>query len=138
MSKELISHRGTVTGTGPAGTVVKIVSSAACGECAAAGLCGADRREKLITVAPDPYADYKAGDEVEVILEPSMGFKAVWICYAIPLVVLLGTVLVLMWLGAGELPAGLSGIGVTGVYYFIVWLFRGRLRNAAEFRIKPL
>ena len=121
----------------PQTTTVAILQHGACGECHAAGLCGmADIAEKAVEVATDPYASYGVGDEVEVVLKASMGMKAVWLGYFLPLVVLLGVILGLVALGVAEVPAGLSGIGAVAVYYLLLWLFRDRLKKEYIFTIK--
>jgi sigma-E factor negative regulatory protein RseC len=96
----------------------------------------ADVAEKAVDLPTDPYAGYGVGDEVELVLKASMGMKAVWLAYCIPLVVLLAVILGLIALGVGEVAAGLSGIGAVGVYYFLLWLFRDSLRNEYVFTIK--
>jgi sigma-E factor negative regulatory protein RseC len=134
---ESISHKGKITRITPQVTTVSILQHAACGECHIAGLCTmAELAEKTVDVPTDPYAFYKVGDEVEVLLKASMGFKAVWLCYAIPLVVLLGVVLLLMALGAGEMVAAVSGLGAIGLYYLALYLFRDKLKNEYIFTIK--
>lgn len=134
---ESVSHKGKVTEMTPQATTVVILSSSACGSCHAAGLCGvADLAEKTIQVAPDPYANYKVGDEVEVLLKASMGFKAVWLAYCIPAVLLLAFVLGLLALGAGEVAAALTGLGAIVLYYLLLWAFRSKLQNEYVFTIK--
>lgn len=134
---ESISHKGKITRITPQVTTVSILQHAACGECHIAGLCTmAELAEKTVDVPTDPYAFYKVGDEVEVLLKASMGFKAVWLCYAIPLVALLGVVLLLMALGAGEMVAAVSGLGAIGLYYLALYLFRDKLKNEYIFTIK--
>ena len=136
MSKN-VSHKGKVIEMTPEATTVVILSSGACGECHAAGLCGmADAIEKTVEVAPDPYATYKVGDEVEVILKASMGFKAVWLAYCIPMVILLAAVLGLLALGLGEVVASVVGLAAIGLYYLGLWLFRDKLQNEYIFTIK--
>ena len=137
MRKEEVRHGGRVIAMDPQLTSVKIVSHSACGECHAAGLCGmAELSEKVIQVPTSPYVSYAVGDEVEVVLAAEMGLKAVLLAYFLPLVVLLGTVLGLMALGVGEVAAGLWGLAAVAVYYLVLWLFRGRLRNHYVFKIK--
>ena len=65
-----------------------------------------------------------------------MGFKAVWLAYAIPLLLLLAVVLGLYTLGVKELYAGLAGIGAALLYYLILRLFREKLSNEYSFFIK--
>lgn len=121
----------------PQTTTVAILQHGACGECHAAGLCGmADLAEKAVEVPTDPYASYGVGDEVEVVLKATMGMKAVWLAYFIPLLVMLAVILGLIGLGVREVPAGLCGIGAVAVYYLLLYLFRDRLRNEYIFTIK--
>ena len=132
-----VSHKGRVLGITPEVTTVAIEQHSACSECHAAGLCTlSDVVEKAVEVPTRPFAGYNVGDEVEVVLKASMGFKAVWLAYFIPLLVLLVVILLLAWLGVGEVAAGLSGIGAVAVYYFLLWLFRGKLKNEYTFTIK--
>lgn len=132
-----ISHKGRIVRMTPQLTTVAIEQHGACGSCHAAGLCGmADVTEKAVDLPTDPYASYGVGDEVDLVLKASMGLKAVWLAYCIPLVVLLAVILGLIALGVGEVVAGLSGIGAVGVYYFLLWPFRDSLRNEYVFTIK--
>ena len=118
-------------------TTVAIEQHGACGTCHAAGLCGmADVVEKAVELPTDPYASYGVGDEVELVLKASLGMKAVWLAYVVPLLVLLAVILGLFALGVGEVVAGLAGIAAVGVYYFLLWLFRNRLKNEYVFTIK--
>ena len=115
-------HTGQVVSMTPQTTTVRIVSHSACSECHAAGLCGlSEYTEKAI----------------EVVLKASMGFKAVWLAYFLPLVVLLAVALGLIALGVGEVAAGLAGLGAVALYYLVLWLFRDRLRNEYIFTIQP-
>ena len=134
---ESVSHKGKIVRITPQQTTVSILQHAACGECHAAGLCGmAELAQKTVEVPTDPYASYAVGDEVEVVLKASMGLKAVWLCYAIPLVILLGTVVGLLALGLAEVPAGLAGLAAIGLYYLLLFLFRDKLKNEYIFTIK--
>ena len=134
---ESVSHKGKIVRITPQQTTVSILQHAACGECHAAGLCGmAELAQKTVEVPTDPYASYAVGDEVEVVLKASMGLKAVWLCYAIPLVILLGVVDGLLALGLAEVPAGLAGLAAIGLYYMGLYLFRDKLKNEYIFTIK--
>ena len=129
---ESVSHKGKIVRITPQVTTVSILQHSACGECHAAGLCGmADLAEKTVEVPTDPYAFHNVGDEVEVLLKASMGMKAVWLCYAIPLVIL-----GLMAVHVSEVPAGLAGLGAIGLYYLLLYLFRDKLKNEYIFTIK--
>lgn len=137
MGKDSVSHKGKVIKMTPQTTTVAILQHGACSECHAAGLCGmADIAEKAVEVATDPYASYGVGDEVEVVLKASMGMKAVWLAYFIPLLILLAVILGLIALGVGEVVAGLAGIGAALLYYLGLYLMRDRLKNEYVFTIQ--
>ncbi|MDD7552045.1 MAG: SoxR reducing system RseC family protein [Candidatus Cryptobacteroides sp.] len=132
-----ISHRGRVVEITPELTSVEIISEAACASCHAKGLCGlGESKSKLVQLPTSPYMDLAPGDEVEVLLSASMGHKAVWIAYVIPCFLLIAVLLILNATAVGELASGLGAIASVLVYYFVVWLFRGRLRNEYIFKIK--
>lgn len=132
-----VSHTGRIVRITPQVTTVAIEQHGACGSCHAAGLCGmADVTEKAVELPTDPYASYGVGDQVELVLKASMGMKAVWLAYAVPLAVLLAVILGLIAVGVGEVVAGACGIGAVGLYYFVLWLFRDSLRNEYIFTIK--
>jgi len=102
----------------------------------AAGLCGmSEAREKAIQVPTDPYASYCVGDEVRVYLKASMGMKAVYLAYLVPLLVLLAVSLGLIGLGVRDYVAGLSGIGAVALYYLVLSLLKERLSNEYVFTI---
>ena len=133
-----ISHMGKIVDIAPDFITVEIVAESACASCHAASLCGtADATHKAISVRNTP-GDWHLGQEVEVALKRSMGFKAVWLAYAIPLVVLLAVLLGLNAAGVPELSSGLVAIGATAVYYLLLWLFRGRFQNEYSFYIKQI
>ena len=135
--KNEIRHTGRIVEITPEYTAVEIIVSSACSSCHSKALCGmSEDKEKVIMVPTDPYALHKVGDEVEVMTKMSMGMKAVWISYVIPLAVLMILILTLSGVFEKEYLRGLVAIGGVALYYFIVWLFRDRLKNEFIFYIK--
>lgn len=136
MSAPEISHIGKIVAIDADFITVEIVAESACATCHAAGMCGtADATHKAITV-PANVGNWAVGQEVQVLLKRSMGFKAVWLAYAIPLAVLLAVLLGLNAAGVGELASGLVAIGAVALYYLVLLLFRDKLRNEYSFYIK--
>ena len=139
--KNEIKHKAKVLEMTPDFTTVEIVVSSACSECHAKGLCGiSEEEQKVISLPTDPYATYNVGDEVELCTKRTMGMKAVWISYVIPLMVLMILILSLSNVFAAyeqsEVIAGLGALVGVAVYYFVIWLLRGRLNNEFVFYIK--
>ena len=137
MKKNEITHRGKITEITPDFTTIEITASSACSSCHARSLCGmSEEQQKLIMLPTDPYATRQVGDEVEVCTKMTMGLKAVWISYVIPLAVLMILILSLSGVFENEALRGLAAIAGVGVYYFMIWLFRDRLKNEFTFYIK--
>ena len=135
--KNEIRHSGKILEITPDFTTVQILVSSACSSCHAKGLCGmSEEEEKVIMVPTDPYAEHNVGDEVQVLTKMTMGLKAVWISYVIPLAVLMILILSLSPVIANELMLGLAALAGVALYYFGIWLFRDRLSNEFVFYIK--
>ena len=135
--KNEIRHSGKILEITPDFTTVQIVVSSACASCHARTLCGmSEDEEKVIMVPTDPYAEHKVGDEVLVMTKMTMGLKAVWISYVIPLAVLMILILSLSSVVGNEFILGLLSISGVAIYYFFIWLFRDKLSNEFVFYIK--
>ena len=135
--KNEIIHSGKILEITPDFTTVQILVSSACASCHAKAMCGmSEEEEKVIMVPTDPYADHKVGDEVQVMTKMSMGLKAVWISYVIPLAVLMILILSLSGVIESEVYRALAAIGGVAVYYFFIWLFRNKLSDEFVFYIK--
>ena len=135
--KNEIRHEGRIVEITPEFTTVEILVSSACAACHAKGLCGmSEAEEKVIMVPTDPYAEHKVGDKVTVMTKMSMGMKAVWISYVIPLIILMILILSLSEIFDSQMLCGLASIGGVALYYFFIWLFRGRLQNEFGFYLE--
>ena len=133
---ESVAHRGKIVSITPEFTTVEIISESACSSCHAAGLCGmSEYTKKAIEVPTRSWDSYEVGQEVNVVLRASMGHKAVWLAYVVPLVIMVAVLLGLTAAGAGELVSGIAAIGAAALWYFVLWLLRERLRNEYIFEI---
>ena len=136
-SNSEISHRGRIVSITPEITTVEIVSESACAACHAKGLCSlGDSTVKQVELPTRGWDNYSVGQEVNVVLRASMGHKAVWLAYVIPLIILVAALLGTLSAGGSELLSGGVAIGAIAFYYLVIWLLRGRLRNEYIFNIK--
>lgn len=136
-SSSEISHRGRIVAITPEVTTVEIVSESACAACHARGLCSlGDSTVKQVELPTRGWDDYSVGQEVNVVLRASMGHKAVWLAYVIPLLIMVAALLGTLAAGGSELLAGLLAIVAIALYYLVIWLLRGRLRNEYIFNIQ--
>lgn len=139
MRKGVIGHEGVVSGVMDDGYKVTITSRSACASCHARGLCSAsEMADKVIEVKEKDTSRFKVGDRVSVNMEESAGMKAVWIVYAVPAIILVTFLLYLQHLGASELVTGLTILGAIALYFFVLYLFRGKIGRRICFTISPL
>ena len=132
-----ITHRGRIVSITPEFTTVEIVSESACAACHARGLCSlGDSKVKQVEVPTRGWDNFTVGQEVSVVLRATMGHKAVWLAYVVPLLVMVAALLGILSAGGSELLAGLCAIGAVAVYYGVIWLLRDRLRKEYVFNIQ--
>ena len=131
-----ITHEGIVLKAPGDGTAdVEIITGSACSGCHAKSACSLGNSDvRVINVRSDEKLS--PGDKVTVVMEQSQGFRALAIGYLIPFLVLIAVFTVLTMSGAGELSSALLSFASLAVYYFIVWLLRGRIEKKFEFKIK--
>lgn len=134
---EHISHKGRIVEISPETTTVEIISSSACAACHAKSLCGmSENVSKQVMVPTRP--GFECGEEVNVLLSRSMGHKAVWLSYIVPLILLVSTIILLSLFCENEFVLGGISVGVVAVWYFIVWLFRDKLADSFDFSMEKL
>lgn len=132
-----ITHEGTVLEVFPGSVDVSVVTNSACGACKMKKACGMDESdEKVITVFTEQAERYKAGETVEVTMKQAMGYKALAIVYLIPILVIMTALALLIQCGMEEITAGCITLGFLGLYYFAVYLFRGKIEQEIRFDIK--
>ena len=132
-----IVHSGRIVEITPEFTSVEIVSESSCSACHAKGLCGvSESRTKVVQLPTRGWDDYKVGDEVQLVLKSSMGHKAVWLAYVIPLFILLAVMLGLLEAGVRDIVSAGVAVAAIAVYYFVLWLCRKKLQKEYIFNIK--
>lgn len=136
-SRNSITHPGIVDHSEPGKVRVRILSQSACSGCHAIGYCSvADVEEKLVEITSAEDALWNEGDAVNVVMEQSAGTKAVILAYVVPLVILVASVITLVSVFSNEGLAALISLALLIPYYFILYLFRDRLRKEFTFKIE--
>ncbi|NTU94807.1 MAG: SoxR reducing system RseC family protein [Bacteroidales bacterium] len=138
-SGDIIEHQGEIIEIGIDYIMVEIISQSACSSCNAKSMCSMSETEsKVVEVENKGYEMFEIGETVNVILRKSLGFKALYISYLIPLLILILILLSLSSFGIGELTTGLSIIMALAVYYIGVYLLRDRFKREFVFTIEKL
>lgn len=132
-----VEHPGIVTKTEMKSAEVKILQASACASCNSKGLCSvAEMEEKIVEIKSHNIKDLKVGDRVTLSLKRAQGNKAVLYAYFIPFLLVVGTIILAIWLFKDEGVAALSAIGITVLYYFILYLFRDSFGEKFQISIK--
>lgn len=136
-SVKLIEQEGTVVEIKEDGTaMVKILSMSACAECHAKGVCGtSDSKEKIINVDPEGK-EISIGDNVTVVLSRILGFKALFLGYIFPFLLVITTLVIGMTITDNEAISGLASLAVLAPYYLCLYLLRKRISKAFSFKLK--
>lgn len=132
---ELINHEGVVASNSGKSVIVSISSQSACTGCHAKGSCGMMGNTTKMIEVMGKY-DVHPGDIVNVLMEQSMGFTALFFGYLLPFVSLLAVLITMISFDVEELTAGLVAIGSLLPYYLILYLFRNKLGEKFSFSIK--
>lgn len=139
---ERVEHEGVITEISEDFITVEIVNKSACAACHAKGFCVAGEEQTRYVDVPYNIStlveEYKVGDRVNLVLNQSLGVSAVFISYAIPLVILIFLLLILSNTGLSELAVGLLTLAGIAVYYMFVFLFRNRLERIFTFSIEKI
>ena len=131
-----IMHTGIIKSIDKNKINVTILSQSACSGCHAKSMCTvADMKEKVIEISKKSRDNYKIGDQVTVVMERSMGPKAVFYGYFFPFLVVLISLIVLISLTGNEGLAGLISLVLLIPYYFMIYLLRDKLKKKFEFKI---
>lgn len=135
MTKDYIRHQGKVERIEKHKVYVRIEQKAACSDCHAKSVClASDKKDKIIEVN-DHSGCYAPQEDVVVSARTSMGFFAVFIAFAIPLFLVILSLIVGMKTTDSEALGGLIGLSVLVPYYFVLYLFRDKLKKKFIFTL---
>ncbi|MDR1895777.1 MAG: SoxR reducing system RseC family protein [Prevotellaceae bacterium] len=132
------SRSGIVSDITPENIAVNIISMSACAGCHAKELCSAFERKEKAVFVPNIGQRVQSGDKVAVVMQVSMGLKAVLLAYVLPLIFVLMTLLLLLEIGTGEFLSGAISLSSLMVYYFVIFLIRNKLKKQFSFFIEKI
>jgi positive regulator of sigma E activity len=138
-SSGIIEHLGVISEVSGSIVRVSVTSEPACGNCHARGSCSVGgNNEKVIEVLPPPGEKYSPGEQIKVILEQTLGIKALILGYLLPFLVVLANLIILTVLGVNEGLAGLLSLAILVPYYLCLAFFKDRLKKEFSFRLQKI
>lgn len=134
-----VEQCGRVVEVVPGKVTVNIVSSSMCASCHAKGACGTlDTKDKKIEVKTEDYNKYKVNDSVTVYMDRKLGFKAVFLGFLFPFLIMISLIFINKYLYPEILDIYLALISITSlvIYYFMIYLLRNKIDKEFVFKIK--
>ena len=87
-------------------------------------------------VTTSDASQYHVGDSVRVLADTSVGFRASWYGYLLPLVLMVVALVTVLNVSGSEGTAALSSLGILIPYYICLYLLRGKLKRRLSFSIE--
>ena len=132
-----IKHAGVVDGVDGECVRVRILQSSACSACKVAAHCNAsETKEKIIDVMDADASHYQKGDQVMVVADTAVGFRASLYGYLLPLILMVVTLVGVLAATHSEGLAAVSALGILIPYYVLLFLMRNKLRNRLSFTLE--
>lgn len=133
----IIEHEGTIISRVASNKyAVKILQHSACAGCQAATICTAAESKEKIVEAIGNDSSLTVGDNVVVYGNATLGYKAVTLAIALPLIISLLTLLIVTTMCNNEIIGGISALCILLPYYCILYCMRHTLKKEFVFYIK--
>ena len=130
-------HEGIIEKVKDNNISVRILQKSACSDCHARAACiASDSKEKLVDIR-DYTGMYQENESVIIEGKKSIGYKAVFWAFVLPLLFLI-LVLVLsltLW-NLSDTKAALASLVALIPYYCVLYFFRNRMASSFRFNIK--
>ncbi len=136
MAEEYVSHPGVVSEVTDGEIKVKIISSGACGGCNMKSACNiSEMEEKELIIPVENSKEYSIGQPVNIKMGTRQGNKAVILAYLVPVVLLIIMILLFSSIEIKDIYVALISISVVGIYYFILYLFRDKIKKQFSYEV---
>lgn len=133
-----ISHKGIIEKIEGDRVFVRITQQSACSGCHAKSMCTASEQKVKIVEVQARGEQFSVNEMVEVCARSSVGLKAVWWAFVLPLIGIVVVVVAGSVGGWRETWCGLAALGWLVLYYYVLYLFRDKLKRKFVFFLKRL
>lgn len=117
---------------------VAVVQGTACSECHAKAACGLTNGAEKVIKIPTTSKQFEIGEKVRVKARNSTAWKAVWLAFALPLILLLTLFTLSLSLLKEEALAALCSVAALGIYYLVLYSRRGKLERQFVLELEKL
>ncbi|MFR9649676.1 MAG: SoxR reducing system RseC family protein [Rikenellaceae bacterium] len=132
------SRCGVVTQIEDCCVWVEIERTSACSQCHARSSCMTLTGESKETIKIDvkDATIFKVGDAVKVKVDKGSARLSVVLAYVLPLVVLVLILSLSSFIGFSDDVAGILAVVFLVIYYYVLYLYRGRVDKKMSFKIE--
>lgn len=132
-----IEHEGIVKEITGNDLKVSIIAKSACLSCQLNTSCSvSDVEEKIIDVSVNNPDFYQVGESIDVFFKQTLGYRALFLGYLLPFIIVLFVLIGTMFLTENEGISGLTALAVLFPYYLILYLKKDKIRKTFSFSIK--
>ena len=135
---ESIIHAGVVLAVSENKLTVMIVSASACSSCHAQGAClASEMKEKEIEIFRFS-GNYHPGQHVNIIGRISQGYKAAFLGYFLPFLLVLAMLIFSASITENEGLIGLFSLSILIPYYLGLFIFQKKLKSSFKFEVSAI
>jgi len=138
MAKKVIEHKGKIDAISGNKIKVHFLNISACASCHAKGVCTASDMENKEVEVFDTSGNFHEGEEVNIILQQSLGFKALLFGYVVPFFLVLIALFTLNAFTKNEVIIGIGALGTLVPYYLILYALKDYFEKVFSFKIQKL
>jgi len=138
MAKTVIEHKGQIDSISGNKIKVHFLNISACASCHAKGVCTASDMESKEVEVFDTSGKFHEGEEVNIILQQSLGFKALLFGYVVPFFLVLIALFTLDAFTKNEVIVGIGALGTLVPYYLILYVLKDYFEKVFSFKIQKL
>lgn len=131
----LIKHNGFISKISKNSVTVSLIGNMNCDACNGKAACGISESNVKEIEIFDIRKSFGLNDQVDVVMEKSLGLKAVFWMYIFPFLLMIFTLIGAMAVFA-EWLAGLLSLLILIPYYLTIYFFRNAFKKAFKFYIQ--
>lgn len=137
-SSHCIEQKGVIKEIEKGLAKVSIISYSSCVSCESKVACGIGESVNKEIDVPITTGIFSVGEHVVILMNRSLGFKAVGIAYLIPFIILITSLSILNSLQIKEILTGIISMGLLIPYFIILYILRNKLNSTFSFSLKKI
>ncbi len=133
---KVIEHKGIIKEIKDDRIIVELERITACEKCHAKEVCGLSNTESKTVEVKRLDHNLLVGEHVTVALSQSLGYKALFLGYLLPFIILIAALFISSHITHSEIKSGIISLLIVILYYMVLKLCGDRLKNTFKFTIR--